>query len=592
MPGFVGFSHPDLETQQGVHRLRRMQSLISHADEDVHSELLLSQKVYGAAVTVSRMAHQQRVWFNQDIHVWLTGELYPSRPASELVSSLPVGSAEAVARLYIKDPTLSWLVHIEGFFAAALFDRKNHRLFLFTDRYGLRQLYYTATDGFFAWSTELKAFLAAPGFTARVDPHSIQQMMRIGYLLENRTYFRDVQLVPTGEMVVWDTQHSKQLSSKPYWWWTSIPVLPQVRDLRELAHEGGRLLRRAVEVRSGGAERIGLTLSGGQDSRALLAAIPRPGDAIGTFTFGTAGCRDIRYAGMAARKKGARHEIGEFTEANWLEYRTDAVWWTDGELDMQHMHGVEFRQAIAELFSVNLNGFAGDLIVGGSYLIRVDLLDRPLRVHDAAERMGCAESDLDCIARYQDVERTDVFFLQNRVRRFTYGGTKHSLTTIEHRKPFYDHAVIEFAYGLPDSLRFHGKLYRHLLLKSFPEFFRYIPVQRTGLPISLPESGTRAWISLQRRLARWCPALRSQAGQIYTNYPAWLRVEPGRSFLRELLLYADAIYPEYVNPDLVRGWLDEHDAGVDKSKQLFRIATIEVWLQQALCGRLRPKDTC
>jgi asparagine synthase (glutamine-hydrolysing) len=204
--------------------------------------------------------------------------------------------------------------------------------------------------------------------------------------------------------------------------------------------------------------------------------------------------------------------------------------------------------------------------------------------------MDCDHSFLDNVAQYQDLSKTDYFFIQNRVRRFTYGGTKHSLTTIEHRKPFFDHALIQFAYGLPDVVRHDGALYRMLLLKAFPEFFRSIPVQSTGLPISWPKTVAELWARSQSRLARLNARLFSGSPVTYTNYPAWLRTDPGRSFLNRLLVNKDVIYPEYIDANAVRSWLKEHDAGANRTKELFRVATIEVWLQQALAGNMRPRD--
>jgi hypothetical protein len=63
-------------------------------------------------------------------------------------------------------------------------------------------------------------------------------------------------------------------------------------DKQGTAVEPGRVFREAVEKRSGPGSRIGMTLSGGLDSRAVLAAIPDLPYPLNTLTFGKERCGD------------------------------------------------------------------------------------------------------------------------------------------------------------------------------------------------------------------------------------------------------------------------------------------------------------
>ena len=79
-------------------------------------------------------------------------------------------------------------------------------------------------------------------------------------------------------------------------------------DVDEVAEELGRLFIDAVNRRCN-QKGIGVCLSGGLDSRAILAAMPNRQEPIHTITFGKRGCDDIRIASKVAKIKGASHHV-------------------------------------------------------------------------------------------------------------------------------------------------------------------------------------------------------------------------------------------------------------------------------------------
>ena len=47
------------------------------------------------------------------------------------------------------------------------------------------------------------------------------------------------------------------------------------------------------------------------------------------------------------------------------------MWKTDGMLNMYHMHYPHIMHEIEQLIDINLSGFSGDLVLGGSYLEKI-----------------------------------------------------------------------------------------------------------------------------------------------------------------------------------------------------------------------------
>lgn len=83
-----------------------------------------------------------------------------------------------------------------------------------------------------------------------------------------------------------------RLAQQTYWSWDEIAPIAG-NNPRELADELGTRFRTAVERRT--TRQTGLTLSGGLDSRAILAAMPH---APKTFTFGRPNSADVRLAAL------------------------------------------------------------------------------------------------------------------------------------------------------------------------------------------------------------------------------------------------------------------------------------------------------
>ncbi|MFH1539632.1 MAG: asparagine synthase-related protein, partial [bacterium] len=517
------------------------------------------------------------------IHAWLDGEFYNRKELGKDCSNAK-SDAQILVALYKKHKDFSFLKDIDGFYSASLYDVARHKVFLITDRYGVRHIYWTVNDGNIAWSSEVKAFLALPEFSPKIDPGAVREFFSVGYLLEDRTWFENVKLLPSGTVLTWDLKEQKH-TMRRYWWWDAIKPMNGKIEEKEIAEELGRLFIKSVETMSGEDERIGVPLSGGLDSRAILAAVPERKMPVNTITFGNKSCDDALIAAMASRVKGAVHQIFEINEKNWFGPRLKCTWITDGQLNLLHMHGFEARAVLNKHFQVVLNGFAGDLVLGGGYLKNENSLDVPIDENRAVESMGCAPDIIPDLSDYQNLQKTDFFFLQNRVRRFTSEGTRHVITSVVNRNPFFYNELLELSYSLPDSLRYKSRIYKTMLLHYFPEFFRKIPWQKSGIPIGRLNPiekalyfPRRARTRLSRKMRRL--GLPTLINTEYTNYPKWIRSEPASSFFKKTLDNHDALFPEYTSRDRALDCLSRHFSGQDRSEMLCRYVTFELWLQR------------
>jgi asparagine synthase (glutamine-hydrolysing) len=590
MPGIVGFTNYFSEQEKSIRALKEMRDLITHQDFYVRDALFCDGRVCASRSFINVIQKEPQPYSEAGMYVWLDGEFF-NRPELEQATGKPAGcDAARLLHLFGEGESFASLEKIDGFYSAVIYDANKGMVYLVTDRYGFRYLFWTVHENALVWASELKALLAVPGFRPVIKPEAVSEFISIGYLLEDNTWFEGVELLSPGTVLAWDLA-SRSYTRHRYWWWDRIKPAGDTADENHIVERLGELFVKAVERRCCGEERICISLSGGLDSRSLLAAARHNGRQVTAFTFGKKGCDDIRIAAMAARAGGVPHEVFELNAGNWLAPRVPGIWWTDGMLDLMHMHGIEINRELKHSFDVNLNGFAGDLLLGGSYL-RKGRLDKPVDSAGIAEKLGCAEDfplDLD---QYRSLGKTDFFHIQNRVRRFTYGGLKIDQVFIEHRAPDLDNDLIDYVYSLPDKYRYHSHIYNKMLLKYFPEYFTHIPWQKTGYPISLPYALVRLMNMGKSglKLAKKTLFRSSDENRNYSDYAGWIRAEPAKSFFTGVLSSPQALYPGYIPRERVLRELENHFLGEDCSINLCRYLTFEIWLQQVYNRRYRDNE--
>ena len=586
VPGLAGMSASCRPSRKA--EVKAMIGAMRHQPGYVSEVLYEEPDLSGSRIHLGITGREPQPHCSADLVVWVEGEIYASR--SETVSRT-ASAAGTVADVFRASGAAGFAT-LDGAFAAAVWERRHRRLHLVTDRYGSRQLFWTRVGNGIAWASESKAFLRMPGFEPRIDSASISQFLAIGYLLGQRTWFEDVELVPSGSVLTCDTR-SSAITVERYWWWDKIARSDDVTEAPQLADEIADLFRQAVRRRCLPGEPVGILLSGGLDSRALLAAASETHAAIPTLTFGRAGCADIKLAARAAAVARAPHHVCLIDAVNWLAPRLAGVWWSEAGYSLLHMHGMEARQAVRDLFSINLNGFAGDLILGGSYVHDENVLDRFDATY-VAKVMRCDPEMLGDTSDFERMGRVDYYFLNNRVRRFTQMGTVNWLTIVQDRQPFLDADLLDFVYSLPDALRFKGRLYESMLLRSFPDYYRRIPRQATGKAIGSPWWRTSPASIFQRgsgRAMRAMPSLTpllAGGSNVFHNYDAWLRQEPARSFVDALLKSRDSLLWDHVDPQVVQRDLQAFGRRKVGAESVLRYATLEVWLRQVFTGEYRP----
>src|SRR6266545_3287706 len=177
----------------------------------------------------------------------------------------------------------AFLEKLNGWFSGVLVDLREQKLVLFNDRYGVNRIYYHEDAGGFYFSSEAKALLKILPGTRQLDLRSLGELLSCDAVLENRSLFSGISLLPPGS--AWVFSKEEPVKKKTYFKqeaWESQPALSESEFYEQLKETWERILPRYFF----GKQSIGLSLTGGVDSRMILAWAPRKSGKLPCYTWG------------------------------------------------------------------------------------------------------------------------------------------------------------------------------------------------------------------------------------------------------------------------------------------------------------------
>ena len=244
-----------------------------------------------------------------DVVLIFSGEEFPDpgteRHLRDRGHRLDPGTPSYLAHLYEADPNFP--AGLNGRFHGLLTDRTGGMATLFNDRYGMHRIYYHSSKEAFYFAAEAKAILAVRPELRRVDPRAMGEFVACGCVLENRTLFEGIHVLPGAAKWVFRNGSVEQKGTyfQPREWEEQETLEPE-KYYQEIRDVFTRNLPRYFQSQ----ERIGMSLTGGLDTRMIMAwQKPLPGS-LPCYTFGGTyrDCRDVIVAreGCACLRTGSR----------------------------------------------------------------------------------------------------------------------------------------------------------------------------------------------------------------------------------------------------------------------------------------------
>jgi len=256
--------------------LRRMNDTQHHRGPDEGDVYIEPGVGFGhRRLSVIDIAMGQQPLGNEDgsVMVCYNGEIYNYR---ELTAELKALGHTFKTRSDTEVIVHAWeewgedCVHrFRGMFAIGLWDRNKQVMFLARDRLGVKPLYYAMTpDGWFAFSSELKALRMHPSLPREIDPQAVEDYFAYGYVPEPKTIYKGALKLSPGFRL---TQKVGAPLAVPEQFWDVPFKLHEKMTESDAQGELVERLREAVKIRLVAEVPLGAFLSGGVDSSAVVA---------------------------------------------------------------------------------------------------------------------------------------------------------------------------------------------------------------------------------------------------------------------------------------------------------------------------------
>jgi asparagine synthase (glutamine-hydrolysing) len=302
-----------------------------------------------------------------DVVLAFAGEEFPdSGTAARLTArghKLDSAEASYLVHLYEDDP--SFPAGLNGFFHGLLADRVRGTVTLMNDRYGMQRLYYHESKDAFYFAAEAKAILAIRPELRSTNPASLGELIAMNAVLENRSLFQGISVMPGASL--WRFRNGAIEHKGAYFHpdeWEAQPTLDPDTYYGELRDVFVQNLPRYFA----GRQRVAMSLTGGLDTRAVMAWHKGLPGSLPCYTFGGTyrDCQDVLVAREVARTCGQAHQVIE-TGADFLsrfpQLAERTVYLTDGCADVSSAPPFYVCQQAREIAPVRMTGNYGDQIL-------------------------------------------------------------------------------------------------------------------------------------------------------------------------------------------------------------------------------------
>jgi asparagine synthase (glutamine-hydrolysing) len=372
------------------------------------------------------------------------------RPACEGLLRERAANGLAMCGHWDAPPRALDVERVNGLFCALQIDHRAQCAALFNDRYGQERLYVHEAPGEIHFASEAKALLAVLPSLRAFDETGVADYLTYGSVLEGRTLFRGIELLPGGSR--WTVTACARVGKSRYFepaQWEALPPLQDGRFVAELDATFERVLPSYLNS----PRDVGISLTGGLDTRMIMSCLPRgatPGIAY-TYADRRGDTLDVRIAAQVARECGVPHHTLRLDDGFLRDFAAHAdatVYLSDGCASVLHTHEHFLSQRAAQCAPIRLTGNYGSEVLRAMSTFKALPLEG-----------GVVAREFDPMLRDARQEQ-----LARRVHPVThaafreipwhlYGALAAAKPHLVFRTPYMDDAIVKLAYQASPAMR-------------------------------------------------------------------------------------------------------------------------------------------
>jgi asparagine synthase (glutamine-hydrolysing) len=376
---------------------------------------------------------------------------------------------------------------LNGLFSGMLIDPPRKRAWLFNDRYGCERIYVCENGDTLLFASEAKALLSVLPEARAFDDEGVAQFLTWGSTFDGRSLFRGIRVLPGGTL--WAFGPGEKRREGRYFRpeeWESQPPLDESAFRRRFEDTFRTVLPAYV---SSGHEAVGISITGGLDTRMIMACLPetQPPPLCYTYVGLSGRTLDARLGARVAGVCGLKHHdlrIGSDFLADFGAHVDRTVFVTDGCAGALQAHELYYSRLARALSSVRLTGNYGSEIFRGVSTFKPLGLAGDL----FAPVRGRAENGMSPADPVHPVTRATF----REIPWHLFGVLAAARTELTVRSPFLDNRIVALAYQTPAHARQTPNVALGLIRSASPAL--------AAIPSDRGLCGRAGPVSLGRRL--------------------------------------------------------------------------------------------
>jgi len=522
-----------------------------------------------------------------------SGEVYGQRTGAP-----DVGESQAAFILRFAAGDKNFVSQLNGLFHGLLADPINGSVELFNDRYGMHRLCYHESKEAFYFAAEAKGILAARPDLRVPSPQGLGEFLACSCVLENRTIFKDIAVIPAGSRWIFRNGALKQKETyfDPKQWEEQEPLDAEsfYQGLRES-------ISNALPKYFEGPQRTGIALTGGMDTRVILAQYRQDAGTLPTYTFGGMfrDCRDVQLARKVAGVCGQTHEVitvGNEFLTNFPHYAERSVYLTEGGVDVYRASDLYVSEKARQIAPAKVVGTYGSEIVRHAVMFKPMLLADGLFRGDLVAEVRRAYDTYASIRRVHPV--TFAAFRQSPW--YHHGVLALEQTQLTVRSPFLDNDFVAAVYRAPANLSPHDDV-RLRLIGDGSAALRKIASDRgvggtlgpvsSALAKAFWEFTFKAEYACDYGMPQWAARMNSWVAPLhlervflgrhkFLHYRVWYR-DALAGYIRDILLDSRTLSRPFLERKSIEGMVTGHVRGNRNSTTaIHKMLTMELLFRQ------------
>ena len=555
--------------------------------------------------------------FNEDrsAAIVFNGEIYNYRDLAEALKTAghtfrPRSDTETILHAY-EEYGDDCVQQLRGMFGFAIWDGAKQRLLLARDRLGVKPVYYYRDRHFLAFASEIKSLLEIRSIPREVDPDAFDMYLSLRYVPGPRTMFKNIFRLQPGHVLVADDSGIRITK----YWDIDYPD-PEPHSPEFLLERFRELLDESVRMRLLSEVPLGVFLSGGLDSSAILATMSKyAGDSrVKTFSVGYQASRaeetasnEFEYARLAADAFASEHHEYRLDATHFAEFVPDLVSYLDEPLADPSCIPLYFISKLArEHITVVLSGEGADEILAGYGIYSKMLaLDRIYAGAGPLSRLAPWIANLAPSEKLRHYVRMCGQALETRYRGVSRGFTEEGklrlvgadrmkqserqfrdvfggyFKAVENASPLDRMLYVDAKVWLPDDLLI--KADKMTMANGLELRVPFLDHKMVEFAATLPNA-SKIHGKGGKTLLR--SAMRGVLPDAIIDRPkkgfpipigSWLRTSL-RQFTRDHLLARDSACSRYVDRDETARLVEEHEQGrADRSQEIWTLLVFEFW---------------